>query len=260
MVFPQLSSGAVAQLPLRRETGYRTLVNQALDGSEIRLSDLDFFERSWELPLESLSDSEWQAIQALFAAVEGRLATFLFLEPGENLLAWSEKFTEAVWTTSGVTLTEGIPDPFGGTAATELSGAGAVSQRLSIPATFRYAASIWGKASQPGATFVLSDGAGQQKSIEFAADGTWRRYALSTAWTVATETVVFTVNSPGAAAVDIYGAQLEAQPAASAYKKTLDRGGAHPAARFSSDMLGDRATGVGQHSSVIRISWTPSQT
>ncbi len=260
LVFPQLSTGAVAQLPLRRETGYRTLLNRALDGSEIRLADLHFFERSWELPLQALSDTEWQAIQGLFAAVEGRLKTFLFLEPGENLLAWSETFTETVWTKSGVTLAEMIADPFGGTAATELTGAGTASQRLSIPATFRYAASVWGKTSQPGAMLQLSDGAGQQKSMEFTADGAWRRYALSTAWTVSVDSVVFSVTAPGGLAVDIYGAQLEAQPAASAYKKTFDRGGVHPAARFSSDVLGDRAAGVGEHSSVIRISWTPLQT
>jgi len=110
-----------------------------------------------------------------------------------------------------------------------------------------------------GAVLQLSDGAGQQKSVEFTADGVWRRYALSTAWTVAVDTGVFTVSTPLGAAVDIYGAQLEAQPASSAYKKTFDRGGVHPAARFASDVLGDRAAGVGEHASVIRISWTPLQ-
>ena len=89
LVFPQLSSGAVAQLPLRRETGRRTLVNRALDVNEIRVLDVDFFDRQWELPLELLTDAEWQAIQDLFTAAEGRLKTFLFLEPGENLLKWS---------------------------------------------------------------------------------------------------------------------------------------------------------------------------
>lgn len=260
LVFPQLSSGAVSQLPLRRETGYRTLLNRMLDGNEIRVGDLDFFERSWELPLESLSDSEWQAIQDLFAATEGRLKTFLFLEPGENLLAWSEKFSEAAWTNNGVTVTEGIADPFGGTTASALSGAGSLSQGLGMPASFRYAAGIWARGTQPGSTLELSDGAGQQSSVAFAADGVWRRYTLSTAWTGTAETVVFAVNTAGGAALEIYGAQLEAQPVASAYKKTLDRGGVHPAARFSSDVLGDRATAPGRHSSVIRISWTPSQT
>ena len=256
LVFPQLGSGAVSQFPVRREMGYRTLVNRALDGSEIRVQDPDFVERQWELALESLSDVEWQVIRDLFAAVEGRLKTFLFLEPGENLLAWSEKFTEAAWVASGVTVAEGVADPLGGTAASELSGAGTLSQTLGIPARFRYAASIWARATQVGAGFELNDGAGQQKAVEFSTDGQWRRYTLSTAWTETSETVVFRVTAPAV----IYGVQLEAQPAVSAYKKTLQQGGVHPAARLGSDSLEDRMTAPGLHSGVIRISWTPSQT
>ena len=101
--FPQLSSGAVAQLPLRRETGYRTLVNRTLDGREVRVADGDYFELGWELRLELLTDAEFQAIQTLFTATEGRLKSFTFLEAGENLLAWSENFTESVWAKTGVT-------------------------------------------------------------------------------------------------------------------------------------------------------------
>ena len=259
LAFPQLSSGAVAQLPLRRETRYRTLVNRMPDGSEIRVADVDYLAREWELALEHLSDAEWEAIHDLFAAAEGRLKTFLFLEPGENLLAWSEKFTEDVWEKSGISVTEGIGDPFGGTAASQVSGSGTLSQTLAIPAQFRYAGSIWARTNQQGAALELRDGGGQLSAAAFAADGQWRRYSISTAWTVAVETVVFRVVAPGGD-VDIYGAQLEAQPAASDYKKTLQQGGVHPGARFSSDTLGDRATGPGEHAGVISITWTPSQT
>lgn len=255
LAFPQLSSGAVSQLPLRREQAYRTLVNQALDGSEIRALDTDYLERQWELPLTALTEAEWQAIQALFAAVEGRLQTFLFLEPGANLLAWSETFTEAAWAKSGVTVTEGIGDPLGGTAASELSGAGTLSQTLSAPASFRYAASIWARTFQPGASLELSDGA-QPSSAAIDPSGQWRRYTLSTAFVSAAETVIFRVNAPGT--VDIYGAQLEAQPTASAYKKTLLQSGVHPAARFTADALPDQLTSPGEHAGTIRITWTPS--
>ncbi|MBI3667252.1 MAG: hypothetical protein HY236_13680 [Acidobacteria bacterium] len=258
LYFPQLSSGAISQLPLRRRTGYRTLLNQPLGGSEIRVEDADLFERSWELPLDELSDGEWQAIQNLFFATEGRLKSFLFLEPGENLLAWSQNFTAAAWTATGVSVTGGIGDPFGGTAASSLSGAGSITQSLNIPAWLQYAASIWARTSGPGAGLQLSDGGSQQQTAGFISDGQWRRYSLHTAWTTTSETVQFRVAAPGA--VDIYGAQLEAQPAASAYKKTLAVGGVHPGARFDSDTLGDRATGPGRHSSIVRIAWTPSQT
>jgi hypothetical protein len=260
LVFPQLSSGAAAQFPLRRETGYRTLVNVLPDGSEIRVADLDYFERQWELPLELLTDAEWQAIEDLFAATEGRLQSFLFLEPGENLLAWSEKFTEDIWVKSGVTVSEGIDDPEGGTEASRISGGGTLAQTLSIPAVHRYAGSIWARTSAAGATLRVTDGGGQVQTAEFDTAGAWRRYEVSTAWTVDTGTVVFSVVAPGGGAVDLYGAQLEAQPFASQYKETHARGGVHPAARFGSDTLGDRLTGPGEHSGTIRIAWTPSQT
>ncbi len=251
----------MAQLPLRKETGYRTLVNRALDGREIRVQDQDYFALEWELPVELLTDAEWQAIQDLFVASEGRLKSFLFLEPGENLLAWSEKFIEDIWAKTGVTVTEGIGDPLGGTLASRLTGAGSISQSLNIPAKLRYAASIWAKTSQAGAALELNDNAGQAATAAVTSDGLWRRYSLSTAWTASTsETVTFRVTQPAGATVDIHGAQLEPHPAASYYKKALERGGAHPGARFSSDTLGDRATEPGRHSGLIRITWTPSLT
>jgi hypothetical protein len=260
LVFPQLSSGAVAQMPLKRRTEYRTLLNQSLDGNEVRVADARFVGRTWQLPLQSLSDQEWQVIQTLFAATEGQLQTFLFLEPGGNLLEWSEDFIEAAWVAAGVTITGGITDPTGGAAASELTGAGTVSQSLNIPAAYRYAASIWARTSQPGASLQLSDGASQQASAAFVGDGQWRRYTLSTGWAGSSQTVIFTVATGGAATLDIYGAQLEAQPQASAYKQTFQQSGVHLAARFGSDTLGDRATSPGQHSGVLQIKWTPSQT
>lgn len=260
LVFPQLSSGAISQFPLQRRAGFRTLVNQSPDGHEIRAADANLMERSWELAVQSLTDAEWKAIQDLFTAAEGRLQTFLFLEPGENLLAWSETFTAPAWTSNGLRVAEGIADPLGGTLASELSGTGTLTQSLRIPASFQYAAAIWARASQPGASLELSDGAGQQAAALFLGDGQWRRYTLSIAWSSASPALAFIVNAPGGSPVDIYGAQLEAQPLPSAYKQTLVQSGVHPAARFAADALSDRLTAPGQHSGTIQITWTPSPT
>jgi hypothetical protein len=38
-----------------------------------------------------MSDQELAALEALFQAVEGRLTPFTFLDPADNLLAWSEQ-------------------------------------------------------------------------------------------------------------------------------------------------------------------------
>ena len=98
ITFPQLSSGAISQFPLVTKTRFRTLVNRAMDGSEIHASDLDFESRSWELDLNQLTEQEWQSIVDLHQQVEGRLQEFRFLEPGGNLLTWSEVFNDPVWT------------------------------------------------------------------------------------------------------------------------------------------------------------------
>ena len=49
------------------------------------------------LSANELSDQEWQDIEDLFTEVEGRLQSFLFLEPGANLLSWSEQLSNPAW-------------------------------------------------------------------------------------------------------------------------------------------------------------------
>lgn len=264
IVFPQLSSGAVAQFPFRRWTGFRTLVNQAADGAEIRASDVDFEERVWLLSANELGNQEWQDVEDLFVQVEGRLKSFLFLEPGANLLSWSEQLSDAAWNKdAGFTVLDGQSDPLGGLGAARITSggtSGSVTQTLSIPASFRYAGSIWARTAQSGAVLQVDDGASQLVQAAFDNSNQWRRYSVGYNLSSASESVAFRIVLPGNATVDVFGPQLEAQASPSAYKKTLDQAGVYPNARFDQDALGDRLIGVGRHSGEIRISWTPSQT
>ena len=263
-VFPQLSSGAVAQFPFRKELRFRTLVNQAADGSEIRFADVDYQARAWELAVHQLSDQEWQSIEDLHNQVEGRLQTFLFLEPGANLLAWSERFSNAVWQKSGgVSALDAQPDPVGGSSAGQLTNpgpAGTVSQVISAPASFRYAGSVWARTADSGAKLQVGDTASQVVTVDFDTSNQWKRYSVGYNLSSGSESVSFEVAVPVGATVDIYGPQLEAQPAPSAYKKTFQQAGIYPNARFDSDVLADRAMGVSRHSGVIRIVWAPLPT
>lgn len=264
IVFPQLSSGAVAQFPFQRERHYRTLANRSADGSDIRTADVDFHERVWELPYAGLSDAEWQALQDLFVLVEGRLQSFLFLEPGANLLSWSELFSSAVWQKdAGISVAGGQADPLGGTGAGHVSNSGgeaSLRQTLPIPASLHYAASVWARTASTGAKLRLSDTGGQAAEALLASDNQWRRYPLGAQLASAMESTQYSIVVPAAGLVEIYGPQLEAQPAPSFYKRTLQQAGVYPKARFDHDVLADQATGMDQHSGVIRISWTPSQT
>ncbi len=262
LVFPQLSSGALSQFPFRKKTRFRTLLNAATDGSEIRAGDVDFHSSQWELSLQHLSDAEWQAIEDLHVQAEGRLLTFLFLEPGNNLLSWSETLANAMWMKdAGITVTDGQVDPVGGTRGGRVSnsgGQGALSQSLNVPASYRYAGSVWARTASAGVSLEVSDGAAQTVSATLDSTNQWKRYSVGYNLSSGLETVSFRIVVPGGATVDLYGPQLEGQPAPSQYKKTTQQAGVYADARFAEDVLGDRATGVNRHSGVIRILWTQS--
>jgi len=260
-VFPQLTSGAAGQFPFRRRLRYRTLVNSALDGVEIRFSDAEFHERLWELEVSDVTDAEWQAIRDLFEQVEGRLEPFTFLAPGENLLSWSEDFGQAVWEVgSGLSVTLDQADPLGGAGAariTSSSTTGAVGQTLNIPASYRYAGSVWARTGDAGAVLRIVGGAESQET-QIDSSGQWRRYGARYKGGSAEETVRYEIQIPAGSEVEVFGPQLEAQAGVSAYKKTLKQGGVYADARFDSDELADRVTGVNRHSGVIRVLWIPS--
>lgn len=264
MVFPQLNSGAMAQFPFRRRTGFRTVVNEAADGSEMLASDVDFAERVWLLSAHELSDAEWQGVEDLFIQSEGRLQSFLFLEPGANLLSWSELLSDPVWSKdAGVMIGGGQPDPTGGMGAAQISSGGSpgtVSQTVSGPGAFRYAGSVWARTAQSGVLVQVDDGGSQIVQATVDDGNQWKRYSVGYNLTSASESVVFRMVLPAGATVNVFGPQLEAQVSPSAYKKTLEQAGVYPNARFDQDTLGDGLIGVGRHSGEIRISWTPSQT
>jgi hypothetical protein len=258
LVFPQLATGAIAQLPSSRETRFRVRRNQSKDGKAFELADPDFEQRSWDLSFRDLSDGEWQAIEDLFLLTKGRAGVFTFLDPGANLLQWSEKLAQAPWAPFGVVIDDQA-DPFGGARASRLPASNTVSQSLAAPAGFRYAASAWLRSTAPGAVIRVTDGGGNIREQEAAADGQWRRYVVRYDAASSSETVTVAF-AAGGAPLDIYGAQLEAQATASAYKRTTSRGGVYPNTRFDQDMLVDRATAPGRRESRIRLVWTPLQT
>jgi len=262
MTFPQLSSGAVAQFPFRRTARFRTLENEMDGGSSVAFTDVDFEERRWEIPLRELSDTEWSQVKTLFEQSEGRLRGFTFLDPGANLLSFSEGLSAASWQKdTGIGVTDGQPDPVGGNAATTVTastGGLTVSQLLKAPASYAYAGSIWARTSASGAALRVSDGAALSVEEPFASDNVWLRYTLAFDVPSAAAQVELAIVAPNGT-LHVYGPQLEAQPEASAYKKNGSGSGAYEGARFDQDSLADVATGPGRHSATVRIVWTPSQ-
>ncbi len=260
MVFPQLTSGAVAQFPWRKFLRFRTVRNRPRSGEEIELDDIAFEERRWELPFSDLTDAEWQALEDLHAASQGARSGFTFLEPGANLLNWSENFTQQAWAKSvGLSLTPGISDPFGGARAWELSAGSAMSlsQSLSAPGSYRLIGSAWVRTNAVGVELRLSDGL-VTRSEAVIADGVWRPVEALWPGGSAQDAIVIELAGAAGTSLEVYGMQAEAQVSRSAYKRTGARGGVFENARLADDRLEQRLAGPNSHSTTVRIVWTPS--
>lgn len=258
LAFPQLSTGAMAQTPASRQTRYRNRRSLQEDGSVVELGDPDFEEREWNLVLRDLTDVELQGLEDLFAASRGKAGTFTFIDPSANMLPWSESLSVAPWAVAG-TLLENQPDPTGGNAASHILAGGSVSQTLSAPSSYNYVATAWLRCAAAGASLQLSDGAATQLRVDLTPAAAWRRHALRYEATSSTDQIVFQIVNGSSSPLEVYGPQLEAQTAASAYKKSSGRGGLFPGARFDQDTLTDTAVGPGRHDTRVRIVWTPSQ-
>jgi hypothetical protein len=259
LCFPQLLTGAAAIYPVRRRRSGRTVVNAMADGRRVVYADPDFSLWMWELRPAGLAEEEWEAVQSLFEAVSGRAGTFTFLDPAGNLLAQSEALDAPEWDNGPlIGLTPGIDDPFGGTAAMRAlnsSGvaAGAIAQTLPVPGVYRYALSVWARAvAGSGVTLFASAGAaGIDRSIGLSPQ--WRRVWVPVSLAQAAESVTFGVKIAAAAQVDLFGMQVDAQPAPGGYQRTASQGGVHARARFAHDSLVVRAQGTDVFDTAIRV-------
>ena len=117
LYFPQLTTGAVAQYPLRRSSATRSVVNRLVGGPDVKLYDAGAGRVTWHLTFTGLSSVEASSIEALFGAAEGRLHEFTWLDPTTNLLPWSEDFSASAWVKGMLQLTPGQNGPFGNAAA-----------------------------------------------------------------------------------------------------------------------------------------------
>lgn len=258
VVFPQLSSGAGAQYPMIRRRRTRTAANHLRDGSAIVYPDRAFTNNGWDLALRDLTDEESAAVRDLFESVEGRRGTFTFVDPAANLLAHSGKLKEDCWASGPmVQIIEGIDDPLGGTRGVRLTNAGqtfqSVSQTLEAPGWFTYTFSVYARsAGESAITLTRSSGAASH-ARQYSVGPGWTRCALSGALSTSATSVRFSLEAPAATAVDVFGMQVEAQPCASAYKRTGERDGIYKAARFDDDVLQLISDGPDQHRYQLRI-------
>jgi hypothetical protein len=252
--FPQLLTGASGQYPIRKQCTCRTIRNRSLDGREIKLADPAASSVDWTLTFEELIDDEMASLRDFFLNMEGQLGTFTFLDPTDNLLAWSEKFDEAVWQKDPLLLlSSGVGDPFGGSSAFQLTNPNGASQRLgqtlNVPGSFYYSLSIWLRSERAGVVTLLRGGEIGARNV----DQNWQRIVFSAASSDDSETVEFGIEFPPGVIVELFGAQVESQIGASGYKKTTSSSGVHPMTRFADDVLKLSTTGPGRHGCILHL-------
>ena len=260
LVFPQLTTGAVALYPVTKQGLQRTVMNLLADGSTVVYADPNGAIAGWELRATGLTLVEWNAIESLFQQTAGMAGTFTFLDPVGNLLLQSEDFSAGAWTAGAlVQLTAGIADPLGTSRAMALVNTGqaatGLTQTLNVPGNFQYCLSVWARsAAGSGVTLTIAN-----ISKTFQAGAQWSRFFLSTnAGQPSATTVTFGVQVAAGGSVQLFGMQAEAQLGPSCYKITGARGGVFAKARFGADQLTVTAQGTDVYDAVIQILSTGS--
>lgn len=258
LYYPQLATGAVAQFPVTRNVDVRTVANQLPSGFTIRMSDAGWQKVQWRLQYSGLTDEERSAIEALFEASEGQLNTFTFLDPMANLLAWSEDWTQAVWAPDPLLqVTRGAEDPFGNTNAMQLTNTGQATQQivqnLAGPSAFLYCFSVYVRSATPTTIQLVQTTTGQTSLTPVVAGASWTRVTTPVSLSTHQDGIGFGVQLAGGAQVQVFGAQVEAQPGTGQYKKTTNLGGVYTTTRFTTDLLTFTANAVNQHSCQVNL-------
>jgi hypothetical protein len=256
--FPQLTTGASATFPIRKRRMSRTVVNESADGTRIALVDTAAAQVFWNLQFSCLTDAERDQLTSLFEEVEGRLHDFLFLDPTDNLLEWSETLSNSVWQrTSLLELTEGVSDPFGTTRASQLNNTGGaalrVEQTINVPGGYHYAFSVYARSGSAVPITMIREATDASASQVLTTGAAWKRYLLSGALPSSAEALTFAVEIGAGQLIDLFGLQVEPQGVASAYKVTTSRSGVYPAARFADDALTVITDAPNQHRCDVKV-------
>jgi hypothetical protein len=235
MIYPQLT-----HYPVVKRRTLRTVVNRTADGRAVRLADPAGGSIAWQLQYSGLSDDELASLEQFFATAEGTLNGFTFLDPAANLLASSGELDQSVWVKSpGLTLSALTPgwridNPSGATQSlVQMLGAAPTGYVYCLSAVVR------------GTAVTMLAGSSRAERV---LSGSWHQISFATT----PDTPSFGLEVPAGGAVDILGMQVEAQGAASLYRKSA-AAGVYEGARFADDALEITTTGVNRHSCTVNI-------
>jgi hypothetical protein len=256
--FPQLSTGAMVQFPVRKSVRRRSIRNLVLDGSLLKKFDENANTTHWDLKYAGLTDTERTTVETLYRDCEGRLQSFMFLDPTDNLLRWSEDLSQSVWQKDPLLVaTGGIADPFGGTRASRLENQAPAPQTLSqvlpVPSGLIYSFSLMIRSDPATQVRLIVSTATASESVVCSAVSAWQLCSIPASLAAGAESITFSVEVPGTHSIEIYALQVEAQPNPSQYKKTTLLGGVYLTTFFSDDRLQVTTTGPNENALDIKL-------
>jgi len=258
LFYPQLTSGALSQYPIRKVRLARTVKNILPDGSMILYSDPGAAQLIWQLAYTELSDTDVQALEAHFSACLGPFHAFTFIDPTDNMLVSSSDIVAAPWQVPTlIHVAAGAADPTGGTGAFTVTNTGQVYQKLSqsleVPSGYQYCFSIYAMSGNPAALTIIRQGAAAQEDASVSIGPSWTR--IVSTGKLNDSGLGFTIAialAPGQQ-VQLFGPQLEAQLAPSRYRATAQVGGVYAAAHWGTDQLSITANAPNLSSTAFTI-------
>jgi hypothetical protein len=247
LFFPQLATGALAQYPIHKTRIQRSVTNLLADGTLIMTPDPDATLLRWQLSYSGLSGEEIQALQMLFQACAGPLRAFTFIDPTDNMLAWSGDFTMPVWQRSNlVTVTPGAADPSGGYGATVVTNTSEaalqIAQTLNVPANYYYCFSLYVASAQPAPVGLIRQGATNGALDDFSTAPTWTRLISSGNLDDSGTILTVGINLEPGQQIAVFGPQLEPQVSPSSFRMTTENGGVYADAHWVQNELPVAAT------------------
>lgn len=274
LYFPQLNSNfIITQSPYMSGLEYSTVVvdmetgmrwsfsrrgNTSLVGYPIE--PLGKFNINYS----NITDSEVSSLLTFMRSTKGRYHAFRLLDPGGNLIQYSEDFTPSYWDkTNGVSILGATVDPFGGNLATRLQSTSSNSLLMGIVGPsdggisgYVVTVSVWLKAETAGQTMSLGfvdSGFSQINAITLSVPTSWKRYSYTTTlWNNNYFRVLLggfgTWNST---VIDVYGFQVSPMKGEGVYVRTPGNYGYHQYVRFDTDILSRQAIGPNQNAVTI---------
>ncbi len=263
--FPQVNGNLIlTQTPYQWIESFDTIFDEQETGMKYsyprRGVGLDNFPTDelgrFAVNFSSITDAEVAVLKAFFVSMRGRWGTFRLLDPGGNLLQYSEDFTQAYW---AKTLTVGSTqsDPFGNSRAYSVSSGtlrGLVGAADGLMSGIRVCASLYANARSVGLQgtigFVDRTTSTNYSTVFDLPNGGWKRIYHS--FTLPTNNA-FDVYLSFSGTCWVFGAQVSPMKGEGAYVKAPGNYGYHENCRFDTDVFERQVSGPDQNALQLPI-------